>query len=217
MTNALPTSGLLQYLPAIYHEDLFIGQFLCAFEKVLLGRDPEAKVDFQFPGLEETIGGLAHIFDPRETPDNFLEWLAGWTAFSLRADLDIASQREFLANVIQLYRRRGTKANLQQLLRIFTVGLPTVTEATASEFQIGAHSTIGVDTSIGGAPAHFFTVTISLSRGQDPKRQIAIAQDLIEREKPAHTYYELNVTFPSIQLGKFSTIGVDTLLGTGEE
>ena len=32
-------SELLQYLPAIYSEEPFLGQFLLAFEKILLGRD----------------------------------------------------------------------------------------------------------------------------------------------------------------------------------
>jgi len=90
-------------------------------------------------------------------------------------------------------------------LKIFTVGLPTVTEAAASEFQIGVHSTIGLDTSLGGGAAHFFTVTISLSRA-DPavlERQMTIARALIELEKPAHTYYELQAVFPACRSGSF--------------
>ena len=46
-----------------------------------------------------------------------------------------------------------------------------------------------------------------------------IARALIDLEKPAHTFYELIPVFPSMQIGRHSTVGVDTLLGTaqGEE
>ena len=43
--KTFPPSGLLQYLPAIYREDPFLGQFLLAFEKILLGRDDSPAED----------------------------------------------------------------------------------------------------------------------------------------------------------------------------
>ena len=218
-------SRLLDYLPAIYQTDPFIGQFLLAFEKILLGRSDDVAFpqieDLEFPpqGLEETIAGLASYFDPQQTPDDFLSWLAGWTALSLRADLDPKVQRDFIANIVQRYRFRGTKENLQELLRIFLRGKPTVTETATAELQIGVHSTIGEDTYLSGGPPHFFRVTISLPRVEQQvlERQLAIARAIIELEKPAHTTYEINEKFPSMQIGVFSTVGIDTLLGTVPE
>ncbi len=207
---------LLQRLPSLYQDNDFLDRFLAAFEKILFGRDPEPGILFPFDGLEESIAGLSTIFDPYETPEKFLEWLSDWTSFTLRSDLDITKQRDFIANIIQLYRRRGTKENLKKLLSIFTVGTPAVMESASSEFQIGVHSTIGQDTVLGGGAPHFFQVTISLPREspESLERQMAIAQALIELEKPAHTHYTLEVTYPSMQIGVYSTIGVDTLLGT---
>lgn len=216
-TNVTRTpSRLLEYLPAIYQEDPFIGQFLSAFEKILLGREDD--VIFHNKGVEKTIDGLAVLFDPKETPEEFLPWLAKWTALSLRADLNVTKQGHFLANIIQLYRWRGTKKNLQDLLELFTVGVPDVNEAGAADMQIGVNSTIGKDTYIGGGPQHFFYVNISLPRA-DPEvqlRQREIAKALIELEKPAHTFYELTVKYPSMQIGKHSTVGIDTILGVVE-
>ena len=40
---------------------------------------------------------------------------------------------------------------------------------------------------------------------------------LIDLEKPAHTFYDLDLQFPTMQIGVTSTIGVDTLLGTGTD
>ena len=108
-------SSLLQYLPAVYHEDPFLGRFLLAFEKILLGRQDDVAfppVDVNFPGLglEECIAGVAKYFDPSQTPDEFLPWLASWTAFSLRADVDVTKQRQFLARIAQLYRAGSMSA-----------------------------------------------------------------------------------------------------------
>jgi phage tail-like protein len=221
----LPTpSSLLQYLPAIYQDDPFIGQFLLAFEQILLGGPnsvpfPDIQVDFPHTGLEETIAGLAAYFDPKQTPDEFLPWLASWTAFALRADLPIDKQRDFVANIIQLYRWRGTPRNLQNLLAIFTTGLPTITESQGAEFQIGVHSTVGADTWLGGGPPHYFRVTIALPRLNESarERQLQIARALIDLEKPAHAFYDLTPISPTMQIGKYSTVGVDTLLGTPQE
>jgi phage tail-like protein len=168
--------------------------------------------------MEETIANLAVLFDPQQTREDFLPWLAAWTAFTLRADLNVVQQRDFIANIVQRYQRRGTKQNLQELLAIFNVGTPTIIEA-GTEFQIGVHSTIGQDIYLGGGPPHYFHVTISLSQEFQGKpealeRQRDIARALIELEKPAHTFYDLAVIFPSMQIGVHSTVGVDTLLGT---
>jgi phage tail-like protein len=226
MANSDPDmpSALLQYLPAIYHEDPFLGQFLLGFEKILLGRQddtpfPDVGEDFPQRGLEETIAGLSTYFDPMETPEDFLPWLADWTAFTLRADLLPERQRDFLANIIQFYRWRGTKENMRKLLAIFTVGLPTITELSGDAFQVGVHSTVGVDTLIGGAPPHHFKVIIALDRisGTAFERQTQIARALIDLEKPAHTTYELTTIIPTMQINVHSTVGVDTLLGTEEE
>ncbi len=190
-------SSLMQYLPAIYQDDPFLGQFLLAFEKILLGRDDG--VTQPNPGLEVTIANISRYLDPLSAPEGFLPWLSGWTAFSLRADLDVARQRDFLANIIPLYRWRGTKRHLQELLRIFTISVPDIQESLDRR--------------------HHFTVTFALPPGLEPAvvtRQAAIANALIVMAKPAHTSFELRLDFPTMQVGK-SRVGLDTLLGTGHQ
>ncbi len=217
-------SSLMNYLPGIYQEDPFLGQFILAFEKLLLGTNEEAT----FPTskgleeiiasgeLEEIIANVALLFDPHQTPEDFLPWLASWAALTLRADLPPLQQRDFIAQIIPLYRRRGTKENLLKLLKIFTVTQPKIEEMGDLECRIGIHSTVGVDMYLGGGPPHFFQVTVTLPQldsSAEVQRQLEIVKSLIELEKPAHTYYELNPEFPSMQIGVHSTIGADTLLG----
>ena len=203
-TTHTPGGGLLQYLPAIYSEDPFLGQLLLAFEKVLLGRDDapgNAKpgTELNPRGLEQTIDGLASLFDPAQTPEEFLPWLAKWAALGLRADMSLGQQRRFVAEVIPLYQKRGTRGNLQKLLGLYLQAEPTVE----------------VDENV----PYFFHVTIKLPPMEVHalQRQFEIAQALVELEKPAHTNYRLSLDTPSLQINVRSRVGVDTLLGTAEE
>lgn len=184
MTTAASAQRLLSHLPAIYREDELIGRFLRAFEDVLAD-------------LERRIDGVDELFDPMLTPEEFLPWLSSWMAFSLRADMTPTEQRDFMSRVIPLYRRRGTRQNLQDLLTIFTRGVPTVEESETEPNK--------------------FRVTLRLPAGtpESRLRQGAIARALIELEKPAHTSYVMELVFPTMQIGKTSQIGVDTLIGTG--
>jgi phage tail-like protein len=228
-------SRYLEYLPAIYQQDAevghpnFLGRFLLAFEQMLTGLG-----DINEPGLEEILDGLVdpvsgatrlagihryldpgpNLPDHEHAPAEFLEWLAGWVALTLRADLDELRQRDFIARAVSLYRLRGTKQGLEEFVRIYTRLGATVNELN-TPFQIGVHSTIGVDTLLNGGAAHFFQVLIRLPT-PDPeqlRRQRQITTAIIDLEKPVHTYYELDVETPTLQIGVYSTIGVDTLLG----
>ncbi len=219
-----PPSSLVAYLPALYQDNPFVGQFLLAFEAILLGgnatqRAPRPDLEPFRPGdgLEEKISHLADLFDPALTPDDFLPWLATWTAFTLRSDLEPDKQRVFLANIIPRYLSRGTKRNLEEMLAVFTLGTPTIQEADEGGFQIGVRSTVGQDTYIGETPPHYFQVTINLPSDLTDEargRQIEITRAVIDLEKPAHTFYDLTFQgIPALQIGVRSTVGVDTLLG----
>lgn len=218
-------SGYLRDLPAIFSEDAFLGRFLLAFEQVLTGLPGQVGSEpVPALGLEEIIANMAMLFDPKASWDSilpekerqseFLNWLAGWVSLGLRADWTDAQKRDFLANIVPLYRQRGTEKNLAELLRIYT-GLSPVIRTVDVEFQIGEKSTIGVDTQLGGGSPHFFNVTVTMPNPDAGtlQRQRQIAEALIELQKPAHTDYALAIQFNTFQIGKRSTIGLDTLLG----
>lgn len=246
-------SGYLAYLPAVFSGDgsvtseggagdaaagNFLGRFLLAFEQVLTGRgDPEE------PGLEEILegvvdaqgtvrlAGVQRFFDPgprkadtERTRDDFLPWLAGWLALNLREDWPPEMQREFVSRIVPLYRLRGTKTGLIELLKIHT-GMGVTIYEFHEPLRVGrrpgpgeatpAGSTVGVDTVIGGALPHYFLVKLVQNK-VDPAlldRNTTVARAIIDQEKPAHTYYDLRIETPTMQIGVRSTVGVDTLLG----
>ena len=197
-------SSYMEHLPAIFHEDAFVGRLLLAFEAVL--GTPELADQ---PGLENVIDRLPTYFDPATAPEEFLPWLAGWVALSLRADWDTATKREFLQEIVPLYRLRGTREGLQRMLEIYT------------------REAVSIDDSFVDPP-HFFQVQLTLS-DPDPTRlrlKQEIARAIIDQEKPAHTYYALRVAVPTMRLVSedlqrqegglppLLVLGENTLLGT---
>ncbi|KFB75046.1 phage tail protein [Candidatus Accumulibacter cognatus] len=211
--DARRTSSYLEYLPAIFSEDPLLGRFLLAFEQVLTGLDGSENEPRR--GLEQIIAAIPQLFDPLTTPREFLDWLAGWVALGLRADWREEQKREFLARIVPLYRRRGTKQNLIELLKIYTGLDPEISEGGNTVFQIGDHSTVGVDTQLNGNAPHYFRVHVTIPN-PDPatlQRQNQIIRAMIDLEKPAHTAYDYHPAHTTMQIGVHSQIGVDTLLG----
>jgi phage tail-like protein len=218
-----PPSQYLSYLPAILQEDTLLGQFLLAFERILSGYTPRPSDDPipDQPALEEYLDRIHTYFNPGHptsrthlselkavaaiTPAEFLPWLSGWVALSLRDDWEEDFKRRFISKIVQLYRQRGTKAGLKQLLELYT-------DETVEIYEFEY-------------PAHYFQVEMSLRDPENLGRRQQIAKTLLDREKPAHTFYSLQVLLPTMQIrndydwpdetsGTGLRVGRNNLLGT---
>ena len=210
-------SSYLNYLPALFHDDAFLGQFLLAFEQVLSGG---VLADREQPGLEEYIDQIYTYFRPyvpitsidganaQVTPDEFLPWLASWVALSLRDDWDDRTKRGFISKIVPLYQKRGTKAGLKEVLELYINVDKSVQESNVEIYEFAT-------------PAHYFQVTMSLQERGDLARTQAIARAILDQEKPAHTFYSLQILFPTMQILNAPVgqeegllLGYNTLLGT---
>lgn len=222
-------SSYLAHLPALFQEDdtaRFLGRFLLAFEHVLSGIG-----DIDDPGLEElldgaidldagrVLAGIERFFDAgvraqgtlldaeQRAPAEFLEWLGRWVAVSFRSHMTEGQRREMIARAVPLYRKRGTREGLEQLIAIQAALRATITDA-ATPLSAGAKD-------VSDRGPHFFHVQISLPSGSIEQRrsQREIVHAILDAEKPAHTWYELDVIEPELQIGVTSHVGVDTLIG----
>jgi phage tail-like protein len=225
---ATGVSRYVAHLPAVFQDDDFAGKFLLAFERVLTGlpdADPPNLPRVPL-GLEQILDTIETYFDPSSAPDDFLPWLAGWVATSLREDWDAATRRSFLAHIVPLYRRRGTARALQTLLQIYLN--PTGDPLHDASVEVLEAPKPGDPTYPTPYPPRYFQVRFTVAE-RDPAilaRRAAIATEIIDREKPAHTYYGLLIGSPSLEIadppafdsahnpltGVF--VGVNTLLGT---
>ncbi len=190
-----------QYLPIILQKDAIIGRFLLAFENILSGLNetPEREQIItantkNLQGLEEIIDNIHLYFNPQETPEEFLPWLAGWVALSLRDDWELKFKKAFIQEIVRLYRLRGTKQGLIKILQIYLE-------------NSGFGKTVEVFDEFDYFP-NYFQVQLTL-KDPDPDqywRQAKIAKAIIDREKPAHTFYTLKILVPTMQITKRSHV-----------
>ncbi len=106
---------LLNYLPSIYADDLFLDGFLRIFESM-------------WAPLERQIDQLYCYFDPRMTTADLLPWLGTWVDLVLDENWPEARRRTLVARAADLYRRRGTRGALRDYLAIYTGVEPEVVE-----------------------------------------------------------------------------------------
>jgi phage tail-like protein len=168
--------------------------------------------------LEDEVSELHCLFEPEHTPERFLAWLAGWAALSLEASLSEERKRELVARIIPLYRIRGTRGYLEELLRLHLEAGATIAveDEELPPLQVGRFSTVGKDCYLGGGAPHWFRVRIEFLEAdwQRVEPQCQLARRVIDLAKPAHTLYELNVKAHRMQIAVHSTVGVDTIFGS---
>lgn len=203
-------SEYLQYLPAVLQSDPTIDAVLRSFQRVLTGLPPGTASDGAPPGIEQRLDAIHTYFLPGPTlspdqcaPDEFLPWLAGWVATSLREDWDSQTRRCFIQKVARLYPRRGTPDCLRELLTFFLGDdqpAPVIEEDEARPYCFSVRLRL---------PTRDPLALMHLER---------IARAIIDREKPAHTYYELIIESPAMQIVDLPKaggllVGVNTMLG----
>lgn len=126
VTIFFPKVSYLEYLPSVYREDYinrdFLDRFLAIFESFFF------EVDF-------TIDHLSRWFDAAGTPVEFLEWLGSWIGATQgreggagKKKVPEAKQREFISRAVSMYRDRGTRKGLENLIFFYTGKKPIIVE-----------------------------------------------------------------------------------------
>ena len=103
-------------LPAILQEDAVAMLLTEALDDVLA------------PAIG-TLDCLHAYLDPRLTPPDFLEWLAGWVGVELNENWPGARQRAIVAAAVELHRARGTVAGLRRYLELATGGTVVIEDS----------------------------------------------------------------------------------------
>ena len=173
-------SQYLEYLPAIYHEDDFLGQFLLPFEGVLTG-------------FEELLSSIDRYFAPVLTDPDFVPWLATWIALILDEEWDETKRRRLIGEAVELYRWRGTVRGLHRYLEIYTGLVPDVRERRwPGGMQIGVASRIGGPSLEGeDAPAR-----IPPDRPEHAGQATSRIRSMARQSPIYHDYYVVDTVAP---------------------
>jgi len=216
--SPIPTDGVrlvisgqshLEYLPNIYRQyDVRQGAFLKRF--LWLPKHPQMQID-------RVIKNIHTYFRPFETPARFLPYLASILALVIDESWDEAKKRELIANIVRIYKLRGTPRGLVLYLKIYTESEPEIIEDywPLNGLQVGVSCTIGVDSIIIGyiERARCFTVRIPQTLDDTPIDMIRKIHAIVLAEKPAHTNYYMIFAEPEVQEADFMQIGVASMIG----
>ena len=89
-----------------------------------VNEDPIRRFLFLFQhlmtGVTDRIDGIAELTDPLMCDPRFLPWLASWVGFELDESLPIHQQRELVRRAIRLFRTRGTRHGIEEMVRVLT-------------------------------------------------------------------------------------------------
>lgn len=217
-----PRTSSFAYLPPVYHEDPVSAGFL---DRLL------SYFDTVFEEVESGIERFSGYLDPYGVPAGpFLSWLGEWLDLSFLAEWPEVTRRTLIDRAIELYKKRGTIAGVQEMVRLHT-GLGPPFPLIVEHFRLrdyGERREVPVEDLVDGIPflagsplspatdpdelTHHFTILLPDKVAGDDDA-LATLHHLIEAQKPAHTKYRLRLVRPGFRIGCQSTIGADALIG----
>jgi phage tail-like protein len=168
-------------LPAVYQEDDFTQRFTSALDSVLAP-------------LPSTLDNLVAYLDPRLTPTDFLEWLAGWVGVVLDENWPLERERTFVAEAVELYRWRGTVKGVSALVALYAGVEPEIIDTGGVRWSPTPNG------SVPGEPEPRFTIRLRVPdrSAVDVDRLDAI----VRAAKPAHVLHEIELVGPGREPAK---------------
>jgi phage tail-like protein len=226
MRIVAPRLSYLAYLPAVYsrRDDddpsgaLFLERFLAIAERRLTQ-------------IETRYEEVARRLNPAALDRDWIDFIASWFALVFDPSWPTERRARLLAEIFELYRRRGTVEGVRRFVEIYTGHAPSIVEG----FQLRPRPghVLGAGDLLGAAPlgataapsttalddgyAHRFTIVAYVDDDCDLEVAGTALRALVDAVKPAHTVADLRVTVPDSRVGLESTIGLDFALGDGHE
>lgn len=212
--------GYLEHLPAIYRRSDAVGRNLV--------RDLCFVFEHMFDSIDKNLIDGWRFYDPHVAPMEFLDWLSGWTAFSLDLDWPEEQKRALVKRAVDLYRIRGTKRGLTLFLKLFTGHEPEILE---NEWPFKGFRVEGEGAEAGARIAldsvvlppmdlaHCFVVKMPIRFDAVTPEMVIRIHQIIQLEKPAHTHYYLQFAEEQgeVELREFFAIGLRSGIGIGAE
>ncbi len=190
----------MQYLPEFYQQDPagndFLQRYLTIFELTL-------------QKIENEIEDTPELVDAKLTPSEFLPWLSTWVGTVKDENWPEAKWREFLSKAALLYRYRGTKKELEEIINIYTGRYP-VAVVERVLLKTGSPQFQAMLDALFGDKYSFCVLLWPNQVRTDVDRKVI--KRVIENEKPAHTVGGFVVLENKIQLDWHSYLGVNSFL-----
>lgn len=168
-------------LPAIFQEDDFTQRFSTAFDDVLAP-------------VVSTLDNAPAYLDPRLTPADFLEWLAGWVGAVLDENWPLERQRTFVAEAVELYRWRGTVKGLSALVALYAGVEPEIIDTGEVSWSPSPNGRVP------GEPEPRMTIRLRVS--DRSAVNVDRLDTIVRAAKPAHVPHQIELTGPGREPAK---------------
>jgi phage tail-like protein len=207
--------SLTELLPAIYRRSDPTGRNFV--------RDLCWLLEHMFDRINDRIEEMHIYFDPHECPEEFLPWLASWTAMIVDLDWPVEKKRAIIKRAVELYGIRGTVKGIKLFLKLFTGHEPRIFENQwpFRGFRVETEGLIGIDSVI-LPPVHTarcFIVEMPLKFVDVSPEMVIRIHNIIQLEKPANTHYYLRFAIETegTELREFFHIGLRSGIGIKDE
>ena len=197
-----PRVAFIDYLPQVYRGADSINSFLARLISV-----------FQSPyvDLEDDIDQMPRRCDPAVAPPEFLQWLADCLAVTDRHLWSEERLRVFLKNAVRLYRIKGTRQALGQVIELYTGKKPLIIEQfEPAACQVWRRDAAALRRLYG---ASRYTVTVLMPGGWDGPDDYAKLWKIIEAFKPVDAICNLVFMNEEIILGQHCYLGMNARIG----
>ncbi len=172
----------IELLPSIYQENDFLKRFLYGFQVTMLTQ-------------KEKVEHINDLFIPEKT--DAINWLGSWFGVNFNSNNENA-KRKMLYKIIELYKIRGTKEYLIEIIKIFTDIDIKILERYIPKYIIekGYIDKSSIDFT------KSFTVRINKKLSKDNTEEKKLLQSIkiiLNREKPAFTSAYIDYKFLHIK------------------
>lgn len=211
----------MHYLPAVYQEDKDSSEFLHRFLSIFqtIGE-----------GLEGKIENVPTLLDAKKTPGEFLSWLSSWVGTIYDETWQEERWREFLSRAVELFKKKGTRIGLEEVLKIYSGHKPYImeqfpvnracknkkvvklTDALGTGYLFGKQAYKKESQSPGTDKEYEPCFLVFLKPEALQGNLLTTIKRIIREWKPAHTCFSLTVLAPWFCLDKHTYLGINTVL-----
>lgn len=197
-----PRETWLSYLPEVYQSDPagadFTARFLSIFQSL-------------YDDLDEEIRAVSHCLDPDAVGREYLEWLAGWLDVEDAYLWSEEQLRTLVRRGMELYRIRGTRQYVCEMVRLYTGQTPLVVEHSEIEPYLADAVQATTLRELYGESPYMVTLVLDGSALSSSDAHRALLH-IIDSAKPAWIEVNLVVLKPYIFLDKYSYLGMNSAL-----
>lgn len=199
-----PKNTWMKYLPDIYREEeksaSFVERYLGMYQSL-------------YQDMTMEIKKVSMYLNPDAVRGPFVDWLADWLAIEDSFIWEEEKLKYLVKHGVELYRKRGTRTYLQEMISLYTGRECYIVEYQDIEPFMGNVKKTEYLGRLYANNSFSFTIIINTEK-QISNKEYQILTRIVEHAVPAHMQSNIVVLEQYIFLDKHSYLGINSILGT---